>query len=260
MSDSFIDRLQSDREEITFNYVQAVEKEIKKEEPNVFRIVERDYEKYMRCWALSDITETGQRRTIPVITENTHEGRSLFGRMLGDPKNFYAGGIMETVKVGNRGVPKYQSVDPELIDLLFTKFDPSGRSGSWKPRAEYMFNIIDRDYEIENGQKINWCAHNKHTKLLKLTPIGFDAFVSLIENEGPDVENYDINYSIKVISNRYVHTLHRAGPMIPNVVTGPLTPEELAYAKYNLKQIVRVSSATFCLKWFRQTIERISRA
>jgi len=255
------EKMKRDRAENDFNFQKSdfpVEKSIKKEEPNIIRIFSTQYVKYLRCWALSDPDSKGERKNIPVITYNEVEGTSLFGQMLGDEKNFFKDGIMETVKQGNAAVPKYQSIDPDLINLLFYKNDFSGRTGSWKPRREYIFNIIDRDPEIIEGKKVLWCVENKKTKLLRFIPMAFDNLVACMENEGPDVHNYDINYTIRVVNNRVNHYIQKAGPMLPNVVAGPLTEEELQYQTWDLLDAVRLSSATFCLKWFRQTIQRIS--
>lgn len=257
----YFERMKRDREENNYSFKNlniAVEKTLKKEEPNIVRLVSSEYVKYLRCWALSDPDETGNRRTIPVISWNEVEGQSLFGQMLGDEKNFYKGGILETYKDGNLAVPKYQAADPDLINLLFNKNDLSGRSGSWKPRREYIFNVIDRDPEIIDGRKVLWCVENKKTKVLRFIPMAFDSLVACMENEGPDVENYDIAYMIRTSKNRTTHYIQKAGAMLRNVVTGPLTPEELEYEKWDLLDCVKLSSATFCLKWFRQTIERIS--
>ena len=257
------EKMKKDRAENDFSFSKSdfpVEKVIKKEEPNIIRIFSPVYVKYYRCWALSDPDAKGERRNIPVITYNESEGTSLFGQMLGDERNFFKGGILETVKQGNLAVPKYQEADPDLIALLFYKNDFSGRSGSWKPRREFIFNVIDRDPEISEGKKVVWCVQNKKTKVLRFIPMAFDNLVACMENEGPDVQNYDINYTIRLVNSRVNHYIQKAGPMLPNVVIGPLTDEELQYQTWDLLDAVKLSSASFCLKWFRQTIERISYA
>jgi len=51
----------------------------------------------------------------------------------------------------------------------------------------------------------------------------------------------------------------KAGDRLPYVVVGPISDEERAYERYNLKIETAISTATEILKYLRTTIERIDR-
>jgi hypothetical protein len=79
------------------------------------------------------------------------------------------------------------------------------------------------------------------------------------DNDGP-LDSYDINYK-KTGSgkNATKHSAQKAGPNLQNpyVVYAPLTAEELAYERYDIKKIAALTSAKEILKHLRQTITRI---
>jgi len=185
--------------------------DIQKDVPNPIRLVDTPdgIERYYISWCCCD---DGTRR--PFIVENEKQGVSILGEMLGDRKNFYRGGILESVKDEATNSAKYIWEDkaPDLLLVIAYNEDASGKSGSWKSKEEYMFNAIQRnpDVDKETGQPFFWCKENKHTKLLKM---GRTAFLSLQDvrmNDGNPSE-YDINYLKRGSGFSTKHTIHKAG-------------------------------------------------
>lgn len=229
---------------------------IKKDVPNILRTV--DYQSFGHCLTAWLLCDDGERRRF--VVENEHEGKSVLSNIIGDKKNFYRGGILETIKdpVTNKKTDKwYSSKDPELMDIVKYNGDKTGRSGSWKLKEEHLFNVIDRSLEPDdNGNTVNWCAVNKKTKLLILGVKAFDALKETRDNFG-NLDDYDINYKKTGDGLNTTHTIMKAGDQVKGVVIGPLTEEEKAYEKWDLKFATRLSSATYVLKHLRNIIGRI---
>lgn len=250
------DRMNNDRstDEGGGTRVYATEKEIKAEVPNIMRIVEPNaYQKYWRMWPVCD---DGKKR--PFIVKNEHEGESTLLKMLGDSANYYRGGFLESRKAdGGSKYFVYEKAAPELFLLIAKNGNPRGDNGSWKPSKEFAFNIIDRDVDYTEAKApYNWCNTNKHTKLLRMKTTAFDSLVDTRDNDGP-LDEYDVNYTKKGKGTDTVHSIRKAGAQFPTAVQGLLTAEEIAYDKYDLKYETRLASATYILKYLKETIAKV---
>jgi len=254
------DRMAKDRNEIeggkfsgSGNFPNQMK--IKKNEPNVLRIVKPN--EYQKCFVVWAVCDDGERRRF--VVENEHEGTSIFSEILGDRKNYYRGGILETKKgENNKKVYVWDSpTDPELLDIIKYNGDRSGRAGSWKVKTEFLFNVIDRNTELdEQGNVINWCKENKKTKLLTIGPTAFEYLVDTRDNNGP-LDEYDVNYTKKGEGLNTKHFIQKAGDIVPGVVVGALSEEELKYETWDLKVASSLSTATFILKYLETTLSRI---
>ena len=192
----------------------------------------------------------------PFIVRNGIEGSSILGEMLGQGK-YFKGGYLESVK-GNIGkVFIHQSKDPELFKAMTEYWNPAYQgTGSCKPREEFMFNVISRNPDIIDGVPINWCAKEKHTKILRLGKPAL-ASLSIVENNDGSVSEYDINYSKQGTGKNTVHQMMKAGVNVTYVVPGLLTEEEMKYTRYPLADIVKLSSAFAILKHIPTKIKRM---
>lgn len=253
MLDKYRKNIKDDEESFGGNY--AVEKKLKKELPNIFRVVDPDSAiEYFEMWPVCD---DGDKR--PFIIENDHQGQSVLSRLLGDRKNFFKGGILDSrLDEFKQKYFVYEAQDPELLLLVAHNNDKSGDNGSWKPTRRYGFNVIDRETETEGnlvGQ--NWCVVNKHTKLFKMGSQGLTSILDVRDNNG-NLEDYDINYKKSGKGKKgTIHNAMKAGDQIPTVVVGGFTEEEKAYELYNLKVEGALSLARYILKYLSKTIERI---
>lgn len=229
---------------------------LKKNEPNPIRIVDMPdgLERFFISWILCD-----DDKKRPFILENSFEGKSLFMQMLGDRDLFYKGGILETEKdpITQKGVCKYQSKNPELFVRMLYNGDISGGEGSWKPRETYIFNAIQRTPDVSpEGAQTFWCKENRHTKLLEMGPQGFKSLNDVRCNDG-DLSTYDVNYMKKGQGQNTTHSVLKAGNAVPYTVTGFLSDEEKAYARYDLKEECKLTKAADFLKYLRNSISEI---
>jgi hypothetical protein len=223
--------------------------------PNVFRLVDGKDSliSYNISWIMCD-----DNVIRPFIIKNEHEGISILGRMFGDKKNFYNGGYFETKKTKFGATPTYQAKDPELYKIMTEYWNDSYQgTGSAKPKDEWMYNAIQRTPEIVDNQNVYWCMANKHTKIIKLGQKALTALKAVMENDGPKVEEYDINYIKQGAGSKTVHSMLKAGPGVAHAVAGELSVDEKQYMKYDLKEVTRLSSAYYCLKHIPNKIKRM---
>lgn len=254
------DRMSQDRAEIEGSKFSGTgdfphQMKIKRNEPNVLRLVKPD--EYQKCFVVWLVCDDGERRRF--VVENEHEGRSVLSEIIGDRRNYYRGGILETKKGdNNKKVYVWENpTDPEIMDIVKYNNDRSGRAGNWKMKTEFLFNIIDRSMEPdEQGSIINWCEVNKKTKLLTLGPTAFEYLVDTRDNNGP-LDEYDINYTKKGEGLNTKHFIQKAGDRVPGVVVGPISEDELKYETWDLKKASALSSATYILKYLETTLTRI---
>ena len=236
--------------------VYATEKRIKSEVPNVFRITASEYKKYYRMWPVCD--DGG--KPCPFIIENETQGAGVIARLLGDRKNFYKGGYLESTydKVNKKKIFKYEAANPELFNWVNKNGVPATVTNSgWREKKEYAYNIRDRDLDTnEANAQIDWCKENKHTKLIRIPQTAFDSLADVRDNDGPIVD-YDVNYTKKGTGLETTHSIKRAGAVVANAVQGGLTDEEKAFESYDLEEETKLSSATYILKKLRKRITDI---
>lgn len=256
--DKYRKNLQDEENQRNSNSLFPVEKSIKAGVANVLRIVDPESTvEYWEAWMLCD-----DDKVRPFIVENDFQGESVLSKILGDKKDYYRGGILSSkVDESKTKYYEYESVDPELLLHVAYNNDKSGDSGSWKPTRRYPWNVIDREPEEEGDLKgQNWCAVKKHTKLFKVGSQGFLGLMDTRDNDGP-LDAYDINYKkTGTGKNATKHSAQKAGPNLQNpyVIYAPLSAEELAYERYDLKKVGALTTAKEMLKHLRQTITRIS--
>ena len=248
-----VDRMKQDQQANTKTdggapKVYATVKEIKSNVANIFRVVDPDG--YKKCWKSWIICDDGKKRAF--IIENDIQGKGLLARLIGDRDNFFRGGILESVK-GNSGKEfLYEKSHPELFQLVQQNGDATGKSGSWRGKKEFVFNVIDRDMETDDsGRALNWCQENKHTKLIKMGATAFDSLVDTRDNDG-NLEDYDLNYQKKGSGLETTHSIRRAGAASVGVVSGPMSTLEKSYEKYNTEKETQLASAYYIMKYLTQ--------
>lgn len=225
---------------------------------NVFRILDGkdSFIEYSVSWIMCD-----DNTIRPFVIENEIEGKSILGRMFGDRKNFYSGGYFETKKTKFGATPTYQTKDPELYTIMTEYWNEAYQGkGSAKPKTEWIYNAIQRTPEVINNQNIYWCMVEKHTKVIKFGQKAMLAFKAVMENDGPKVEEYDINYTKQGSGAKTQHSMLKAGPGIAHAVPGELSIEERNYTRYPLDEITRLATAYYCLKHIPEKIKRMDRA
>ena len=251
--DNYRQNIKEEEESFGGNY--AVEKKLKNDFPNIFRIIDPDSAvEYFEMWPVCD--DDAKR---PFIIENSFQGQSILSTMLGNRSEFFRGGILDSrLDEYKQKYFVYESQDPELILQIAYNNDKSGDNGSWRPSRRYCFNIIDREVETEgNLVGKNWCIENKQTKLFKMGSQGFISLLDVRDNNGP-LENYDINYKKAGKGKKgTIHNAMKAGDQLSNVIIGAITKEEKAYEKYLLKTECALSLARYILKYLAITIEKI---
>jgi len=218
---------------------------------NVVRFVEgsNEFRRYFVSWFLCD-----DEVIRSFIIENDSEGKGILARLLGDSSNFYLGGYLESKKGQFGKVNVHQAADPELFKRITEYWNPSYRGNATaRPRKEYVYNVIHRNPE-EDGS--NWCIENKHTKLMRIGPKQFKNLRVVRDNDG-ELTGYDVVFSKTGTGKDTVHTVLKAGLQVEHKVVGDITEDEKKYDKYDLDYEIRLSTATYILKFLRITIERI---
>ena len=221
---------------------------------NLVRIIDPEndisfWESWITC------SSDGVKRSF--IVYNSFEGASILGKIIGDVKFFFKGGILETKK-GESGHAEYKwnsSIDPEIIDIVRNNGDKINDNSGWKPKQKFIFNTIDR--------RDTWCKDNKKTKILRIGRSLGEELVLIEESNGP-VDQYDINIIRSGQGMRgttYKPTVPGAfaKDKFPNIVFGPISEEERAYAMQDLKKITGLKSATSVLKYLREHIIRVGK-
>ena len=221
---------------------------------NLVRIIDPENDiSYWESWITC--SSDGVKRSF--IVHNSLEGSSILGKIIGDVKFFFKGGILETKK-GESGHAEYKwnSVeDPEIIDIVRNNGDKINDNSGWKPKQKFIFNAIDR--------RDTWCKDNKKTKVLKIGRSLGEELVLIEESNGP-VDQYDINIIRSgqgMRGTNYKPTVPGAfaKDKFPNIVFGPISEEEKAYAMQDLKKITGLKSATSILKYLREHIIRVGK-
>lgn len=235
----------------------AVEKNVTRDgKPNIFRVFGGidEFQTNERAWLLCD---DGKPR--PFVFANDHQGEGVLKQIVGDSANFYKGGILESRKGADGGQEFiYAQVDPDFIkSLVSAMLPPSKTRYSWKPKKEWLYNVLDRDLDTntETKAQFNFCRENKHSKLLRMRQTAWQCLLNTSDNDGA-LTDYDVNYTITGSELQTKHDIRRAG-IQPGVVQGDFTEEEKAYTLYNLKDESQLSSAFWILKHLSQKITRI---
>jgi len=223
---------------------------------NVLRLLDgsNSYRKYWISWVMCDDDSIK-----PFIVENEKDGRSILGKVFGDPESFFKGGYLESKKGQFGKVNTHQSRDPELFKRMTEYWNPSYNGpGTCRPRKEYVFNVIHRNPDVdEKNMQFNWCDKNKHTKLLRMGARAFKALKVVRDNSG-EFDAYDIVFSKQGTASDTFYTILKGDVGTPMNKIGPLSPEEVAYERYDLDFISRLASANYVLNNLRVTIERIA--
>lgn len=221
---------------------------------NVLRFLDGQdsFQKYYISWILCD-----DEKIRPFIVENEFEGRSILSRMFGDRNSYYRGGYLESLKGQFGKVSTYQAKDPELFKQMTEYWNPSYNGpGTSRPKMEVLFNVIYRNPETIDNDTIVWCEKNKHTKIIRLGQKALAALQGVVDNDG-DVNGFDINYTKQGSGTSTVHLMQKAGVNVAHVVAGALKDEEKVFTRYDYLEIIKLSSAFYCLKHIPIKLKRM---
>ncbi|HRZ18527.1 MAG TPA: zinc ribbon domain-containing protein [Methanofastidiosum sp.] len=208
---------------------------------------------YYISWIPSDDDEVIR----PYIIENEFEGLSILGRLLGDRNNYFRGGYLESKKGQFGKVNTYQTKDPELYKVMTEYWNPAySGTGSCRPKLEFIFNVLHRNPEVVNNATVQWCSVEKHTKIIRMGQRALKVLKSVVDNDG-DTSEYDINYTKQGTGTDTMPTMQKAGVNVTNAVPGPLSEIERSFERYDLKDIIKLTSAYYCLKHIPNKIKRI---
>jgi RNA polymerase subunit RPABC4/transcription elongation factor Spt4 len=241
---------------------------IQGDKANICRIVNSDkYVKYLESWIMCD---DNIKRPFIVGMEYYDEalGKTVWEwsplrDILGDPLNFYRGGLLETVK-GPNGKQSVWEDTPEVYNILFFNNDPvNKKQGSWEAKKKFAMEVLPRgtacDVDKETGEAFNWAVDNKHFKVLECGPMLFDSIATLRSTYG-DVSDYDIN-CVRTGTD-LTNTKYSAAKVDPTTSTriasickvGALTEEEKAYTHPDLVKRYAVASADYILEHLDNTL------
>lgn len=237
----------------------AKEVKIKSGESAVLRFLDGsdNFKSYQISWIMCD-----DDMIRPFIVKNESEGSSILGRMLGDPTNFCRGGFLESKRGAYGQVFTYKAKDPELFNIMTNYFNPAfNGTGTSRPSIEAIYNVIHRNPEyIDTLQKEDvWCKVFKKTKVVRFKVSSMTALNNVESNNGSLVD-YDIIYEKINSGGKVVTQIMKVGIKTPYAVTGPVTEEEQAYERWDLNNLIRLSSAHYILTHLRSKVERISSA
>jgi len=218
---------------------------------NVMRVV-GDPEVCLRSWI-----KVGEAKPMPFVIDPNGPLFKLIRHVLD-----------YTLKqVDNKWIREYVHAQkhPEIFKMVF---GGEGRN-SWEPRETYLLNCIPREpQKNEAGQMVLLAKEKKHTLLLAQSnsdvgvgPMAFNEFGKVAENYG-DAEGYDVVFSrtgttwqnTKYSCMQAVRTNPTYGV---KVVEGPLTAEELAYERYDLKTLIKPTSSLGIVSALGSTIAQI---
>ena len=237
------------------------------EKPNIGRLLDPEgYIKYYESWINCD--DNVKRRFI--IGASTYDAKSQkevwewspLKDIIGDPNNWYRGGLLESIKGEDKKQHFLLSDESEQAFIIVAKNgDVRGDSGGWFAKKKYAWEIIPRgnscDVDTETGEAFNWSITNKAFKVLEAGQTLFDAIALLAKTHG-ELDGRDINFTR---NNETDYKKIRYFAAIPDydkfkhiVKQGPITPEEKAYTSVGLKARYAVASAEDILKYLEQTI------
>ena len=210
------------------------------------------FRKYYISWFLCD-----DDTVKPFIIENETEGAGILRKLLGDSNNFFQGGYLESRKGPAGKIEIHRAKNPELFKRFTEYYNPAfGAPGTCRPSKEYVFNVIHRNPELINGQMVNWCQLNKHTKIMRFKQRAFKSLNVVRQNSGR-FEEYDILFSKQGKGSDTFFTSMKADIGTQYNVVGPLTPEELAYERDDLDFITRLAQANYILNNLRNQIAQV---
>lgn len=184
------------------------------------------------------------------------------------------------VKETNSKLYKHSSTHPLVYERVAKNSKPKDAKGysyenGWKPSGFVIWNVIDR--------MDDWCKQNNHTKLLsKRVSFGqdgtayFDAGIGkmlynsiiddIVEFNG-NWEDYDVVLEKLDVDPFYkaLHSIDDAKKIFDPtakaaVVQGALTNEELAYEKYDLDKLFKITSYQKILKRLGLFIQQVDKA
>ena len=223
---------------------------------NVLRFIDggNSFLEYYISWIPYEDDTTG--KIGPFIVKNEKEGSSLLGEMFGEGQ-YFQNGYLESKKGQFGKTFTHQAKDPELFKAMTEYWNPAYQGiGTCKPKKEFIFNVIQRNPETIDGVQTNWCAKEKHTKILRLGQKAMAPLGEVEKNDG-DLNEYDINYTKQGTGIATIHSTMKAGVNVTYVVPGLLTAEEANYARYPLDEIIKLSSAFSCMKHIPTKIKRM---
>jgi len=222
---------------------------------NVIRVADgsNSFKQYYISWMLCD-----DEQIRPFIIENETEGKSILAKMLGDSTQFYRGGYLESKKGQFGKVNVHQAKDPELFKRLTEYWNPAyNGTGSARPSMEFVYNVLHRNPNVDDkGILTNWCAVNKHTKLMRFKQRAFKSLKVVRDNCG-EFTNYDIVFSKQGSGSDTFFSAMKADVMTQHNQVGDLTAEEVGYERYDLAFVTRLASANYILTNLRGTVTRI---
>lgn len=232
--------------------------------PNIMRIVDPEgFAKYYESWIVCD---DGTKRPFIVGLDHAKEGKSYNALMeiIGDADRWCKGGILESIKDSVTGKQKFiwESKAPEIFLKVRYNGDPTGNEGSWKPKPQYVFNVIARagEQNSETGAYEFYSQLNKKTQVLKSGQMLFNALVTVADNNG-ELDTYDVNvYKTGSGKTDTQYTAYKAEKSkYPLTVVGGLSQEEQSYECWDFAKEFAPTSAADILNYLEKSIAEADR-
>lgn len=139
-----------------------------------------------------------------------------------------------------------ETVNYAKVILGDAKMDGAKFASPWRAREFAYFNVIDRDDD--------WCAENKHTKVLAKTDSQtgitagkngiLDKIIEISEEYG-DPMDYDLKIKRAGVGQDTKYTCYKTEDV-------DLTPNEKAYEQYDFKNLVKPTDDETLLKWLEK--------
>ena len=243
---------------------------ISPEKPNIGRLLNPEgYVKYFESWIMCD-DNVKRKFIIGSCTYDAVSGKEIWEwsplkDVIGDPNNWYRGGLLESVK-GEDKKQHFPLEDscPQAYIIVNKNGDVRGDSGNWMAKKKYAWEIIPRgnscDVDTETGETFNWSVTNKSCKVLEAGQTLFDAIALLAKTHG-DLDGRDINFTK---NNETDYKKVRYFAAVPDyekfkniVKVGAITAEEKAYVRVDMPSRYAVASAEEVLKHLEQTLSML---
>ncbi len=243
---------------------------------HVCRLVDSDnYLKVFRSWVKGD---DGKKHEIVVGVEKYDPIKNVvvvewspFKDIIGDPRSFYAGGLLESIKgPDGKKLIQLQLQNPEIYNMVCKNEEPTNDDErGWAAGVKFVFKAISRSkhVDMETSEVFDYCETNKTLRILEATQGIFNGIDALRKTHG-NCDDYDISIIQQTGVNgasgykgtRYAVTKPdpATNPNFQRIIKiGKLTPAELEYASPDFDSIYKVTTADELINIIGGKIEHI---
>lgn len=243
---------------------------------HVCRLVDSDnYLKVFRSWVKGD---DGKKHEIVVGVERYDPIKNVavvewspFKNIIGDPRNYYSGGLLESVKgPDGKKLIQLQLQNAEIYNMVCKNEEPTNDDErGWAASVKFVFKAISRSKHVdtETSEVYDYCETNNTLRILEATQGIFNGIDALRKTNG-NCDDYDISITQQTgvsgipgyKGTRYAVTKPdpATNPNFQRIIKiGKLTPAELGYASPDFDSIYKVTTVDEILNIIGGKLEHI---